>query len=194
LLTDGLLQGATLETPERVPFRLTQNLVDGFGVTGVEGQWCNYPYCARFQLNSHAGVFRVACELTMQLLRDNKDTLSSVLDAFIHDPLVEWRDAQRKTKHSRVQNPTREGVDLIRLAKTALGVIKEKLDGVYQSSKDGLPQSTKRRLETDHLVQLLIQEATDPENLVSRDESPSATNPDLCPGADVRRVGGMALR
>lgn len=32
----------------------------------------------------------------MQLLRDNKDTLMSVLDAFIHDPLVEWEDEKRK--------------------------------------------------------------------------------------------------
>lgn len=33
-------QGKTLETPERVPFRLTQNMVDGLGVTGVEGKRC----------------------------------------------------------------------------------------------------------------------------------------------------------
>ena len=32
----------------------------------------------------------------MQLLRDNKDSLMSVLDAFIHDPLVEWEDEKRK--------------------------------------------------------------------------------------------------
>lgn len=32
------LQGKTLETPERVPFRLTQNIVDGLGVSGVEGK------------------------------------------------------------------------------------------------------------------------------------------------------------
>ena len=31
-------KGKTLETPERVPFRLTQNIVDGLGVTGVEGK------------------------------------------------------------------------------------------------------------------------------------------------------------
>lgn len=85
LATDGAtrnnmspFQGKTLETPERVPFRLTQNLIDGLGVTGVEG------------------VFRIACEVTMQLLRDNKDSLMSVLDAFIHDPLVEWEDEKRK--------------------------------------------------------------------------------------------------
>lgn len=53
-------------------------MVDGLGVTGVEG------------------VFRKASEITMQLLRDNKDVLMSVLDAFIHDPLVEWEDEKRK--------------------------------------------------------------------------------------------------
>ncbi len=42
------------------------------------------------------GVFRTACEVTMQILRDNKDPLMSVLDAFIHDPLVEWEDEKRK--------------------------------------------------------------------------------------------------
>lgn len=53
-------------------------MIDGLGVTGVEG------------------VFRTACEVTLQLLRDNKDSLMSVLDAFIHDPLVEWEDEKRK--------------------------------------------------------------------------------------------------
>jgi len=31
------IQGKTLETPEKVPFRLTQNINDGLGVSGVEG-------------------------------------------------------------------------------------------------------------------------------------------------------------
>lgn len=57
---------------------MTQNVVDGFGVTGVEG------------------VFRIACEITMQALRDNKECLMTVLDAFIHDPLVEWQDEKRE--------------------------------------------------------------------------------------------------
>jgi serine/threonine-protein kinase ATR len=32
------LQGKRLETPERVPFRLTQNMQDGLGVTNVDGK------------------------------------------------------------------------------------------------------------------------------------------------------------
>ena len=31
-------KGKTFEVPEKVPFRLTQNIVDGLGVTGVEGE------------------------------------------------------------------------------------------------------------------------------------------------------------
>jgi phosphatidylinositol kinase/protein kinase (PI-3 family) len=37
-------RGKTLETPERVPFRLTQNLVDGLGITGVEGASARRPF------------------------------------------------------------------------------------------------------------------------------------------------------
>jgi phosphatidylinositol kinase/protein kinase (PI-3 family) len=32
----------------------------------------------------------------MQLLHDNRDCLMSVLDAFIHDPLMEWEDEKRR--------------------------------------------------------------------------------------------------
>ena len=44
------VQGLTLEAPEVVPFRLTQNLVDGFGASGVEG------------------VYRKSCEVTLQVV------------------------------------------------------------------------------------------------------------------------------
>jgi serine/threonine-protein kinase ATR len=50
----------------------------------------------RFCLRLTSGVFRIACEITMGLLRENKDTLMTVLDPFIHDPLVEWEDEKRK--------------------------------------------------------------------------------------------------
>lgn len=41
----------------------------------------------------------------MGLLRENKDTLMTVLDPFIHDPLVEWEDEKRKivSSGSRLQ-------------------------------------------------------------------------------------------
>ncbi|EGG02755.1 uncharacterized protein MELLADRAFT_22295, partial [Melampsora larici-populina 98AG31] len=65
-------KGRTFEVAEKVPFRLTQNMVAGLGVSGVEG------------------FFRKACEVTMMILRNNKDSLMSVLETFVHDPLVDW--------------------------------------------------------------------------------------------------------
>lgn len=74
-------------------------MVDGLGVAGVEGT--SSPTISAHKYNPYTevyrlGVFRLACENTLQLLRDNRDTLMSVLDAFIHDPLVEWEDEKRK--------------------------------------------------------------------------------------------------
>jgi serine/threonine-protein kinase ATR len=71
-------------------------MIDGLGITGVEGARLDFTVRVNTHGSSCSGVFRIACEVTMQLLRDNKDSLMSVLDAFIHDPLVEWEDEKRK--------------------------------------------------------------------------------------------------
>lgn len=42
------------------------------------------------------GPFRIACEISVRLFRANKESLMSVLDAFLHDPLVEWETDRRK--------------------------------------------------------------------------------------------------
>jgi len=41
-------------------------------------------------LTKHEGVYRSVCELTLHVLRENRDTLMSVLETFIYDPLLEW--------------------------------------------------------------------------------------------------------
>ncbi|KAG1768696.1 hypothetical protein EDD22DRAFT_1041450 [Suillus occidentalis] len=155
-------KGRTLDTPERVPFRLTQNLVDGLGVTGIEG------------------VFRIACEITMQLLRDNKDPLMSVLDAFIHDPLVEWEDETRKRQRERRHAKDKDkdsaaikAADLRLWAKSAVRPIERKLKGLYSPTNvkertyGGITRGgeDEREISTSNLVQMLIQEAIDPANL-----------------------------
>ena len=55
-----------------VPFRLTSHMVDGFGVTGYEG------------------IFRRVMEVTLNVLRENQETLISVLEPFLQDPTVGW--------------------------------------------------------------------------------------------------------
>jgi hypothetical protein len=65
-------RGLRLRIPERVPFRLTQNLVAALGFTGVEG------------------TFRGTCKSVLSLLRESSESLLTLLEAFIFDPLVDW--------------------------------------------------------------------------------------------------------
>ncbi len=65
-------KGLELEKPEMVPFRLTQNVVDALGVAGTEG------------------AFGAVCENMLTVLRSHRDALMTVLDTFVHDPLLEW--------------------------------------------------------------------------------------------------------
>ena len=59
--------------PERVPFRLTRMMVRAMEVSGIEG---NYRY---------------VCEATTRVLRSHKESVLAMLEAFVHDPLINWR-------------------------------------------------------------------------------------------------------
>ncbi|BFU19876.1 fkbp-rapamycin associated protein frap putative [Entamoeba histolytica] len=56
--------------PEKIPFRLTRMIVNAMEVSGIEG------------------TFRMTCENVMTVLRENKDSLMAVLEAFVYDPLI----------------------------------------------------------------------------------------------------------
>lgn len=58
--------------PEKVPFRLTRMLNYAMEVSGIEGS------------------FRITCEHVMRVLRDNKESLMALLEAFAYDPLINW--------------------------------------------------------------------------------------------------------
>ena len=59
--------------PERVPFRLTRMLTYAMEVSNIEGS------------------YKISCEAVMRVIRENKESLMAVLEAFIHDPLLNWR-------------------------------------------------------------------------------------------------------
>ena len=40
------------------------------------------------------GVFRTCAEVTMKLLRENRENLMTILETFLHDPLVEWSNSK----------------------------------------------------------------------------------------------------
>lgn len=73
--------------PEKIPFRLTRMLIHAMEVTGIDG------------------TYRMTCESVMALIRRNKDSLMAMLEAFVHDPLLNWRlmdNTQPKGKRSVV--------------------------------------------------------------------------------------------
>ncbi|KAJ1658173.1 phosphatidylinositol kinase- protein kinase tor1 [Dispira simplex] len=59
--------------PETVPFRLTRMLILAMEISGIEGS------------------FRTTCEHVMRVVRLNRDSLMAVLEAFVYDPLINWR-------------------------------------------------------------------------------------------------------
>uniref|UniRef100_A0A3B4Z4L9 Serine/threonine-protein kinase ATR n=1 Tax=Stegastes partitus TaxID=144197 RepID=A0A3B4Z4L9_9TELE len=129
-------KGETFDVPEMVPFRLTQNMVHAMGPMGTEG------------------LFRQACEVTLRLMRDQREPLTSVLKTFLHDPLVEW-SKQAKGLTKTQANETGEIVN--EMAKTHVCDIEQRLQGVIKSRNKvlGLP------LSIEGHVHYLIQEATD---------------------------------
>ncbi|XP_060595349.1 serine/threonine-protein kinase mTOR-like [Ruditapes philippinarum] len=68
--------------PEKIPFRLTRMLINAMEVTGIGGN------------------YKMTCESVMSVLREHKDSLMAVLEAFVYDPLLNWRlmDTTTKTK------------------------------------------------------------------------------------------------
>ncbi|PSN65950.1 hypothetical protein BS50DRAFT_677267 [Corynespora cassiicola Philippines] len=86
--------GRVLPVPEVVPFRLTRDLVDAMGYTKTEG------------------VFRRCCEFTMDTLREERESIMTLLNVLRYDPLVNW--SVTPTKAKRMQegqdtNATRSG-------------------------------------------------------------------------------------
>ncbi|GEQ72239.1 hypothetical protein JCM33374_g5926 [Metschnikowia sp. JCM 33374] len=65
-------QGKRLKIPETIPFRLTRDIVDGFGYMGTTGS------------------FSKVSEHTFRVLRASKDHILAILDVLRWDPLYSW--------------------------------------------------------------------------------------------------------
>lgn len=46
------------------------------------------------------GNYRNTCEIVMRVLRENKESMMAVLEAFVHDPLLNWRLIHNSTQVS----------------------------------------------------------------------------------------------
>ncbi|XP_014204493.1 serine/threonine-protein kinase ATR [Copidosoma floridanum] len=128
-------RGENLEWPERVPFRLTHNMVEAMGPLKYEGP------------------FRQSCRTTMKVLREQSSTLISVLKPFVYDPLVSWNrnqvsEAGEKTNEKAVEH---------------IKSIEERLKGMVVSR--GKRQSVNLYLSVEGQVNHLILDAINVDNL-----------------------------
>ncbi|XP_066103499.1 serine-protein kinase ATM [Saccopteryx bilineata] len=150
-------QGKILPTPETVPFRLTRDIVDGMGITGVEG------------------VFRRCCEKTMEVMRNSQETLLTIVEVLLYDPLFDWTMTPLKALNLQhrledetelqstlnaddqecKQNINETDQTVYKVAERVLMRLQEKLKGVEEGTV----------LSVGGQVNLLIQQAMDPKNL-----------------------------
>ncbi|XP_070188647.1 serine-protein kinase ATM-like [Littorina saxatilis] len=154
-------QGHILPTPETVPFRLTRDIVDGMGVTGVEG------------------VFRRCCEKTMEVMRGNQESLMTIVQVLLHDPLSEWTLSPQRAyalQGRRERRDSDTSDNNVSVADTELDVERDKSGGngpvnklaervllrlrqKLQGLEDGVALSVAGQ------VNHLIQKSRDPHNL-----------------------------
>ncbi|KAL1684061.1 hypothetical protein EV122DRAFT_200304 [Schizophyllum commune] len=140
-------QGRLLPVPEKVPFRMTRDMVDGMGASGTQG------------------VFQRCAEETLRVLRGGSEIILAVLEVFKHDPLHSWSvhlSLEKKANASAADAYFRAtGYDLdldldngtsIESADRALMSVARKLDG---------------SLSVEFTVNELIAEATDMQNLAT---------------------------
>jgi len=134
--------GKTFPKPEMVPFRLTHNMVDAMGLSKTEG------------------VYQAACEETLKVFRANAESLISVLEGFVHDPLVEWSKNKRRGQQHQASGANKaEDPETIQAetAQAMLAQVRRKLGGNEPNVSSSL--SVKGQ------VQELIQVATSSKNL-----------------------------
>lgn len=152
--------GRVLNIPEVVPFRLTRDVVDGFGITRTEG------------------VFRRCCEFTLDALRAHTDAIMTLLNVLRYDPLYSWSVSPlraRKLQHEAERGSAASAGSTAR-ATRASGVTRTsgEEEGERRDDEEGgeadralgvVEKKLRGGLSAEATVNELIQAATDEKNL-----------------------------
>lgn len=125
-----------------------------------------------------AGIFTGSLKSAMTTLRDNRDTLLSVLEPFTKDPIIDWK---RLKSSQRSSSKTSASDQRSQQAKRSITIIDERLKGIYNLRNpnfkkvrrtDGWSQDADDEmmhmlpLSVEGQVHKMITEATSHENLV----------------------------
>ncbi|PIL25206.1 hypothetical protein GSI_13095 [Ganoderma sinense ZZ0214-1] len=142
-------QGKLLPQPERVPFRLTADMVDGLGISGTQG------------------VFHRCAEETLRVLRDGSETILTVLEVFRYDPLHSWTASEFKIKRAQATQPDETAQLTGEAFRFAVGI--DMASGATDEAADRALSAVARKLDktssVEYTVNELITEASDSANL-----------------------------
>ncbi|KIJ20941.1 hypothetical protein PAXINDRAFT_125515 [Paxillus involutus ATCC 200175] len=145
-------QGKLLRVPERVPFRMTRDMVDGMGYSGTQG------------------VFQRCAEETLRVLRERSDVIMTVLEVFKHDPLHSWTASELKIK--KIQDSTNEpGGRTSREGSRFDALDHDPASAPVNEAADRALNAVARKLDkslsVEYTINELIAEATDIVNLAT---------------------------
>jgi serine-protein kinase ATM len=144
--------GRVLPVPEVVPFRLTRDIVDGMGLSGVEG------------------VFRRCCVFTLEALREDQYSIMTILDVLRYDPLYSWSISPlrlaKMQEHKKLEaEASAAGTDGGAAAGTALARKAVNNPGEADRALAVVARKLGRSLSVEATVNELIQQAVDERNL-----------------------------
>jgi hypothetical protein len=89
-----LLHSPRLQNSQLIPITRISRLT--FDLLGSAWIVCRHKSPSNQRINAMEvsgihGSYKRSCEIAMEVLRDNKDSLMAVLEAFVYDPLIAWR-------------------------------------------------------------------------------------------------------
>ncbi|CAN1347706.1 Serine/threonine-protein kinase ATM [Linum perenne] len=114
-------QGLMLKTPERVPFRLTRDVIDGMGVTGVEGvfihdplyKWALSPLKALQRQKETDDDLETSMENSDDGSEGNKDAARALLR--VKQKLDGYEEGELRSVNGQVQQLIQDAIDSDRL-------------------------------------------------------------------------------
>jgi len=111
------------------------------------------------------GVFRRCCEFTMDALREDKDSIMTLLNVLRYDPLYTWTLSPLRAKRMQAAQDTGQGANVVETPDSSKK--DEKDAGEADRALSVVEKKLSKSLSTAATVNELIQQATDERHLAT---------------------------
>lgn len=135
--------------PEHMQFRLTRMFVKTMEITGING------------------IYRDTCINVMQCLRENATTISALLDAFMHDPLINWEETNRQQR----KNP-----EINKIAPNEDPEVTNEIQSVLSLNTNTITRSFRPQTQPQPTPSMIQRSASKPRNFVENSSTLAANS------------------